>query len=114
MSLVFQADGNEAADMTLCKEVGELLHGHYPGHLWAVWTEGSVIKISNLRLSGRFCYILHTDKLTDGGVRRRKVIQAGGELLERAHWKRKGYEGEDATVLEGAKGWHAIDGRGAI
>ena len=114
MSLLFTADGNEAIDLTLCKEVGELLHEAYPGHLWAVWTEGSAIKIYNMRLSNRWCYILHTSNLTDAGVRRAKVLKAGGEILERAHWARKGYSGADATVLEGANKWHAVNGRGAV
>lgn len=114
MSLTFTADGNELADLTLCKDVGEILHSVYPGHLWAVWTEGTVIKIYNMRISGRYCYVLHTSNLTDAGTRRARVVKAGGEILERAHWQRRGYSGEDATVLEGAPKWYAVNGRGAV
>ncbi len=112
--LEFYGDAQHVQDLSLAKEIGETLHAAYPGHLWACYVGGGVVKISNLRLSTRFGMVLHQDKLGDATVRKAKIIRSAGEFLERAHWARGAYSGEDATVLEGAHRWHAVQGRGAI
>ena len=71
-------------DMGLAKRVGEALHKHYPGHLWAVTCEGEkgIATVRNMMLSGNWGFILKlTDVYDDPGMKR--VIRAGGEILER-------------------------------
>ena len=71
--------------------------------MWSTYVAGGVAKIKNLRISSRMGMVLHLDNLTDAGVRKRKVIRAGGEFLERAHWVRGKYQGDAPKVLEGHK-----------
>ena len=68
----------------IAKNVAELLQQTYPGYQWAVNADlhGGVVHIYNLNLSGRWGFLMKVkDVVEDGG--KRKVMQAGGELLER-------------------------------
>ncbi|WP_286237982.1 hypothetical protein [Neptuniibacter halophilus] len=78
-----QADAQRAIiDMEKAKQIAEKLWKHYPGHLWAVHadTVNNVATVQLLGVSGQWGFYLHLDKL-DPGLR--KVMQAGGEILER-------------------------------
>lgn len=97
----------EADDILLAKRAAELLNKHYPGHLWAVNvnSEGGVMIIKNYRLSFSYGMVLHLRNIyADPSLRR--VIRAGGELLERAHMVRGRATGEEARVLEGVEKRH--------
>lgn len=96
-------DASTLSDMDRCKEAAEILHEHYPGHAWAVNPQGGCLVIRNLVISELYGMVLHLDNLTDGGARRKKIIRAGGEYLERAGWKRGRYEGQDRGEVEGIK-----------
>lgn len=37
-----------ASDMVLAKNMAELLHKHYPGHLWAVTCENGLATVRNM------------------------------------------------------------------
>lgn len=110
--MLFTADARTLLDFDLAKEVGEALHAAYPGHAWAVYVEGGVLHIRNLRLSGKWGMAVHVAKLGDATARKAKVIRFAGELLERAGWRRGGFEGQPATHLEGARKWSAYEGIG--
>lgn len=73
-----------AASLTLAKNVADTLNKHYPGHLWGVNVDekGGVVQVFNLALSGRWGFVI---KITDlaGADDLRKVMRAGGEILER-------------------------------
>ena len=91
MSDDFQYDAVGSATMAdhdLCIAVLEDLAKHYPGHPWLITADvqaGSVVidlgyeKPRHLR---NFGYLLHARTLMDPGGQQR-VMQAGGELLER-------------------------------
>ena len=72
-------------DLALAKDVAETLNTHYPGHLWAVNCQGDhgILTNHNLMLSGRWGFILHLDKDYSASDMMRRVIRAGGEILER-------------------------------
>ena len=59
-----------------------------PRHAWAVHPQGGCLVIRNLVISELYGMVLHMDNLTDGGARKKRIIRAGGEYLERAGWKR--------------------------
>lgn len=99
--MIYSSDVQDLRDIGLAKEIGEILNDNYPGHLWSTYVAGGVAFVKNLRLSSRMGMTLHLDNMTDAAVRKKKVIRAGGEFLERAHWKRGAYEGAAPTVLEG-------------
>jgi hypothetical protein len=107
--MIYQADAAEVLDMDMCKEALELLHAHYPMHLWVARCNGGVLFIKNLRLTGpkgngAFGFALKTSNLTDAKQRAAKIIRAGGELLERAGWARQAWqEGMIRAELEGAR-----------
>lgn len=77
-----------AIETILAKNIAEKLHKHYPGHLWAVNVDsnGGIVNIFNMRLSGRWGFTLHLDDLY-GDPDMKKVMRAGGELLERYRLK---------------------------
>ena len=107
--MIYQAEAKDVRDMDLCKEALELLHGHYPMHLWVARCDGGILFIKTLRLTGpkgngAFGFALKTANLDDAKVRKAKILRAGGELLERAGWARKSWEeGMWRAELEGAK-----------
>lgn len=79
-----------ANEQHLAKVIGEILHRYYPpprdiGFWWAVQVNarGGIANIYNLALSGTHGYVLHlTSMYAPDGLKR--VMRAGGELLERA------------------------------
>lgn len=96
-----------ANEEILAKNAADLLNKHYPNHLWAVYIDsektGGVMVIKNFAISYRYGYVLHLNKL-DPELKR--VIQAGGELLERASMKRGSWNGHNATYVDGMKAKH--------
>lgn len=76
-------------DADLCQAIGEDLTEHYPGHPWAVGVDlesGSVTIRLGYPYPGMpatsFGYLLHPATVVGPGGQHR-VMQAGGELLER-------------------------------
>lgn len=72
-----------ANELLMAKGAAELLHRHYPGHLWAVAIEGARLLIKNLALAGDMGYALFIQKIYSASSLDRDVIKAGGEILER-------------------------------
>ena len=72
-----------AQEQILAKWVGEILNKQYPGHLWAVSVQDGLVQVLNLALSGRFGFVLSEADIVAGKYGRRKVVMAGGEILER-------------------------------
>lgn len=64
------------------KNAADMLHKHYPGYLWGVNVDskGGVMKVFNLTLSGQWGFVI---KLAQLDPEYRKVMRAGGEILER-------------------------------
>lgn len=86
----------------LAKETLETLHQLYPGHPWFVFIGGGVMQIKNLTFSRSWGMVLKLRNIhQDAGERKRKVIMAAGEFLERANLKRGGNTGEKATRVDG-------------
>ena len=71
-------------DIDTARSVAEVLHRHYPGHLWAVHASADtgIVTIQNLRLSGRWGFVIRLQELNRDRTLR-MVVRAGGELLER-------------------------------
>jgi len=96
----------ELADKMLAQNIGEILHRHYPGHLWCIHvnSEGGIATIKNLRVSFLYGYVLHMKNLYpfDSQVVT-KIINAGGEILERANMIRGKSDQQNSTHVEGVK-----------
>lgn len=97
-------DGN---DEILAKRCAEMLNSHYPNYLWAVnvnseWNGGVVI-IKNYSISYKYGYTLHIAKLD---AKLRKVLMAGGEILERARMARSTFKGGMPKFIDGVPDKH--------
>jgi len=97
-------DVDHGQDLILAKDIAETLNEHYPGHLWAVNVNSGVAIIKNLYISSAWGFVLHYNNIKgDAGYRKKRVIQAGGELLERANMKRGKYEGFEVKKVDGIR-----------
>lgn len=107
--MIYQAETEEACDMTMAKDIAETLHEHYPGHLWAVNVRGGIAIIRNLRISPTYGMVLHYNNIkNDANVRKIGVIRSGGEFLERAGLKRGGYDGSSVLSVDGIKKYRPV------
>lgn len=73
-----------ANDLLLAKEMSDALHANYPGHAWGVHVDGSqgIASVRNMRLSGRWGFVLHLGKMYSASAWKKSVVNAGGQLLE--------------------------------
>lgn len=86
-------------DFNTAKDMAEVLHAAYPGHAWAVTCEGEkgIATVRNLGLSGEWGFVLHLKDGYSASEWKRKIILAGGELLERFRLYR-GLANQDAIA----------------
>lgn len=77
--------GVAALDYNMAKEMSDVLFEAYPNHLWAVTCEGDkgIATIRNLALSGEWGFILKLNECYTASDWKKKIVRAGGELLER-------------------------------
>lgn len=78
-----EAAGITANEMLLAKNAAEILHKHYPGHLWAVNVAESRLEVRNLYLSGEWGFILRIPDFYSASDWDKQILRAGGEILER-------------------------------
>lgn len=75
---------NNTIDLDVAKQCAEALNKHYPGYMWGVNAnnETGMVQVRNFTLSGEWGFDLHMiNVINDPSLKR--VIQAGGEILER-------------------------------
>lgn len=77
-------------DFNMAKNMAEILHEAYPGHLWAVTCEGEkgIATVRNMMLSGQWGFVLKLSDLFSSSDMKKQVVMAGGELLERYRLRR--------------------------
>jgi hypothetical protein len=92
-----------ANDEVVAKEVADLLLLHYPGYLWAVSIDSratvGMLDIRNLSLSGKWGFRFPLKDYLDGMDTRRKIMRAGGELLERYRMPRARFSPSDYSHI---------------
>jgi len=88
-------------DYDEAKKIAELLHKHYPGHLWGVTveSENGIATVRNLYLSGNWGFILKLKDIQSYPQLKKRVIWAGGELLERFNLSRKRFNEDEYFSL---------------
>lgn len=91
----------DQADIAMCKDIFEQLSAHYPGHPWCIGANSFSGAVDiKLLYNGpdqpimKFGYSLNIGGL-DSDSGRRKVMRAGGELLERYGLARAGFRDGD-------------------
>lgn len=82
-------DTEHDSDETLAKEIlGIVLHA-YPGHGWFVVIRGGVVHVKDMDLNPNWGMCLHYTQMKDDATeRKRQVLRAAGEFLERANMRR--------------------------
>lgn len=74
---------------TLGREILGDLHAAYPHHRWFVRIDGGIVIVFNYSISGKWGMINKLSELNhDANVRKRLILSAAGELLERASMRR--------------------------
>lgn len=107
--MIVQAETAETLDMGMAKEIAETLHAHYPGHLWAVNVKSGVAIIKDLCVSSLYGYVLkYADIVSDAGTRKKSVINAGGEILERAGLNRGQRTEQSVIAVDGIKNYNPL------
>jgi len=94
--------GEDALADGHAKEAAEILCTAYPNHSWWVECRGGVLIIKHFGISGIIGMLRHMAQLVgDANLRKREIVRAAGELLERAGLPRRDYRGETVTHFEG-------------
>lgn len=106
--LITENPVGRATDVIMAKNCAELLHAHYPGHLWAVDCDGKFLNVRNLFLSGNWGWRVRVDFLYSDGDFTKKIIKAGGELLERYHLSRGKFDADEYASLPTTRAGHLI------
>ena len=91
-----------ANDLLMAKEMADLLHQHYPGHLWAVSCDGAgsgFADVRNLSLSGTWGFRVKLRELFSASDFRRRIVMAGGEILERYNLSRGKLRQEELAAI---------------
>jgi hypothetical protein len=99
-----------ANEFNLCRRAAEDLHRAYPGHLWAVSIDGGFLDVRNLMLSGRWGFRVPLTKMFSSSDWDKRVVMAGGEVLERYRVRRAQAEMDALAALPtNFAGWHTAD-----
>lgn len=96
-------DTEHESDDTMAKHMlADLVHA-YPGHAWFVTIKGGVIHVKDMDLNDKWGMCLHYSQVKgDAKDRKRDVIRAAGEFLERARVARgRKSEEQHVTRIEG-------------
>ena len=100
MAIIYAFGDNPLADGH-AKEAAEILSTAYPNHSWWVECKGGVLVIKHFGISGTIGMLRKLSQLVgDANARKREIVLAAGELLERAGLPRRDYRGEKVTRLE--------------
>lgn len=91
-----------ANDIVMAKEMAEALHAAYPNHLWAVACDGETgfADVRNMALSGNWGFRIKLDEIYSGSDFKKKVLMAGGELLERYRLRRGKFNAAEYADLK--------------
>ena len=97
-------ESQEASNLPKCKEIAEYLAQAYPGHTWYIRIDGGCLIIKNLKIHDKAAMVRKLNTLYQDAERlKHDVVMAAGEFLECAGMRRRAYEGDHVTKLEGMK-----------
>ena len=110
MTLIVGYDTESPADEAIAGQiVADLCHA-YPGHAWFITIKGGIVHVKDLDLNDKWGMCLHYSQMKDDATeRKRQVLRAAGEFLERANLRR-GAKDADQTVrhVEGIPDRHMV------
>lgn len=96
------------SDDSMAGEMLQALCAAYPGHSWFVKIAGGIVHVKNLDFSDKWGMALHYGQIkADASERKRELLRAGGEFLERAN-QRRGAKTERHEHIEGIPLKHQV------
>lgn len=96
------ADWRTGNDEVRAKEIGDILTQHYPNYLWMVFVnmhEG-LVEIACGHLGANRVFRIKMNGQGSAEARRKEIIRAGGEILERFNQPRTGFDPDHYNALE--------------
>ena len=107
MTLIVGIDTEHTADEPMAEQMLADLCQAYPGHAWFVVIKGGIVHVKDLDLHANWGMCLHYSPIKgDAKDRKRDVLRAAGEVLERANLKRGANEGKRVLHVEGIPDRH--------
>lgn len=95
-------DTERKEDEQMAGEILRYLIDAYPGYGWFVLIRGGVVQVKIPDWSSVWGMALHYKAIaSDAAERKRKVLNAAGEFLERARMKRGEHDGTPVKAIEG-------------
>jgi len=100
-------DTEHDSDAPMAAQMVADLAATYPGHDWFVVIKGGVVHVKVMTINPNWGMCLHYSQIkADAADRKRQLIRAAGEFLERAHLRRGRSEGENVLAVEGIPDKH--------
>ena len=100
--IVVGIDTEHVADEPMAEQMLADLCTAYPGHAWFVVVKGGIVHIKDLDLNDKWGMCLHYSQVKgDAKERKRDVLRAAGEFLERANLKRGAATGQTVRHVDG-------------
>jgi hypothetical protein len=83
-------------DVAVAEYAFSVLDRHYPGHAWFIHVDGKqgIIIVRNQMLSNHWGYVIRSNDLISATDFDKKLVTAGGEILERFSLARGKFDGE--------------------
>lgn len=107
MNIVVGIDTEHTRDEPLASQMLHDLCETYPGHAWFVIIKGGVVHIKDMELNDKWGMCLHYSQIKDDAKdRKRQIIMAAGEFLERANLRRGRKTDDVALKVEGIPDKH--------
>jgi hypothetical protein len=102
MALVVGYDTEHTQDEPLAEQMLADLVQAYPGHAWFVVIKGGIVHVKDMDLNDKWGMCLHYSQIKgDAKERKRDILRAAGEFLERANLKRGRKTDDVALSVEG-------------
>ena len=102
MSIIVGIAAEHPQDEPMAEQMLADLCVAYPGHAWFVLVRGGVVQIKNMDWSANWGMALHYSQIKgDAAERKRDVLRAAGEFLERANVARASKTEQRVTQIEG-------------
>jgi hypothetical protein len=97
---------NQTDDLMAAQMVSDLCQA-YPGHGWFVVIRSGVIHVKDMDINDKWGMCLHYSQVKgDAKDRKRDLLRAAGEFLERANLRRGAKSDDVAMAVEGIPDKH--------
>lgn len=102
-------DVENDADATMATGCVRDLVDHYPGHDWHVMVKGGILHVKAMNINPNWGMCLHYSQIkSDAQERKRSLLRAAGEFLERANLRRGRREDETVLHVDGIPDKHML------